>query len=263
MNNYENRIVLFLDILGFKKIIEETEDKNEEDVNKTLFLIDTIKEMKEVVNVNSSSTSKNVTQFSDSIVVSFAENDVTEIKNFFYDLQRLVAKLLARGILCRGAISYGKLYHKNDLVFGPALVDAYETESQAALYPRIILDQSLLDIMKYQYSFRDSHEYRKVLFNSDVQSYLKIDSDDKLYIDYFTGSMRFFTDEELFEVYANLRRIIINGLRYKNPGIKIKYGWMKNKYNKLPEFLQIVNQDEELFYTRPDIKKYYQNFKSI
>ena len=51
MSNYENRIVLFLDILGFKKIIEETEIKGEENVDQTSFLIETIKEMKAAVNL--------------------------------------------------------------------------------------------------------------------------------------------------------------------------------------------------------------------
>jgi hypothetical protein len=263
MNNYENRIVLFLDILGFKKIIAETETKGQENIKQTKFLIETIKEMKEAVNLTSENSTKNVTQFSDSIVVSFTENDQNEIPRLFFDLQRLIAKLLGRGILCRGAISYGKLYHKNDLVFGPALVDAYETESQAALYPRIILDQSLLDIMKYHYSLENKHSYRKVRFDSDVQSYLKIDSDDKFYIDYFTGSMMFFAQNELNRVYKDLRKIITNGLRFKNPGIRIKYNWMKNKYNKLPEFLERLNEDEELFYNRPDIEEYYKNFKPI
>ena len=124
MSNYENRIVLFLDILGFKKIIEETEIKGQENIDQTSFLIETIKEMKNAVNIAYRETTKNVTQFSDSIVVSFVENDQKEILRLFTDLQRLIARLLSRGILCRGAISYGKLYHKNDLVFGPALVDA-------------------------------------------------------------------------------------------------------------------------------------------
>ncbi|WP_162428575.1 hypothetical protein [Pontibacter pudoricolor] len=263
MSNYENRIVLFLDILGFKRIIEDTELKGEEDVKKTSFLIETIEEMKEAVRAISKGTTKNVTQFSDSIVVSFVENDIKEIPKLFLDLQRLIAKLLARGILCRGAVSYGKLYHSNGLVFGPALVDAYETESQAALYPRIILDQSVLDVMKHHYSFESKHSYRKIRFDSDVNSYLKTDSDDKFYIDYFTGSMQFFENEELFRVYSKLRKIIIDGLRIKNPGVKIKYNWMKNKYNKLPELLKRLDEDEELFYGRPDIEKFYKEFKPI
>lgn len=263
MNNYENRIVLFLDILGFKKIIEETMDKENENFEKTSFLIETINEMTKIAGITPKETTKNVTQFSDSIVISFKENDTKEIPKLFYNLQRLISNLLAREILCRGAISYGKLYHKDNLIFGPALVDAYETESQAALYPRIILDKSLLDIMEFHYSLENTHQYRKISFESDIDSYLKIDTDDKFYVDYFSGLVMFFEGEKLFNVYSKLRKLIINGLRHKNPSLNIKYSWMKNKYNKIPDTLIWIHHNEELFDKRPDIKKFVDTFRSI
>jgi hypothetical protein len=268
MKNYENRIVLFLDILGFKKIVEGTLKKTKESdeaevVEKTKFLIETINEINKIAQLTPKETSKVVTQFSDSIVISFKAYDQEEIPKLFYNLQRLIAKLVAREILCRGAISYGPLYHKENLIFGPALVDAYETETKAALYPRVILDKSVLEIMKYNYSLENKHTYRKIRFDSEVDSCLKTDTDDKFYIDYFTGSMMFYNDEELFKVYKNLRKIITDGLRFKDPNINIKYGWMKNKYNKLPEYLEHINQEEELFDKRPDIKKFYLEFKPI
>ncbi len=268
MKNYENRIVLFLDILGFKKIVEDTLQKTkksdeEEIIEKTSFLIETINEMTETAQINPKETSKVVTQFSDSIVISFNADDQKEIPKLFFNLQRLIAKLIAREILCRGAISYGPLYHKDNLIFGPAMVDAYETESQAAIYPRVILDKSVLEIMKNNYTFENTHSYRRIIFDADIDSYLKSDTDDKFYIDYFTGIMMFYEGEELFRVYKNLRKIITNGLRFKNPNLNIKYGWMKNKYNKLPESLEHINQEEELFFKRPDIEKFYKEFKKI
>ncbi|MCL3782705.1 hypothetical protein EMN47_20150 [Prolixibacteraceae bacterium JC049] len=268
MENYENRIVLFLDILGFKKIVGDTlkktkESEEEEIIEKTSFIIETIKEMTEVAQMTPKETSKIVTQFSDSIVISFNADDQKEIPRLFFNLQRLIAKLIAREVLCRGAISYGPLYHKESLIFGPALVDAYETESQAALYPRVILDRSVLEVMKYNYSLEYKHSYRKITFDADIDSFLKADTDDKFYIDYFTGTMMFYEGDDLFKVYKNLRRIITNGLRFKNPNLNIKYGWMKNKYNRLPESLKHIDQEEELFSKRPDIEKFYNEFKPI
>ena len=268
MSNYENRIVLFLDILGFKKIIQGTVQKNsqsrdEEIKEKTSFIIETINEMKEVAQPNLNNSSKVVSQFSDSIVISFNADDQKEIPILFHNLQRLIVKLIAREVLCRGAISYGKLYHKSNMIFGPALVDAYETESKAALYPRVILDKSVLEIMKSNYSIEYKNSYRKIRFESDIASYLKTDTDDKFYIDFFTGTMMFYEDKELFNVYKNLRKLIINGLRNKKPNINIKYGWMKNKYNRIPEFLEQINEEEGLFYKRSDIKRFYNEFKQI
>ncbi|CAM3677103.1 hypothetical protein POKO110462_15080 [Pontibacter korlensis] len=70
--------------------------------------------MKEVVSRMSKETTKVVTQFSDAIVVSFIEKDVKEIPQFLSDTHRLVATLANKNMLCRGAISYGLLYHDED-----------------------------------------------------------------------------------------------------------------------------------------------------
>jgi len=265
MKNYENRIVLFLDLLAFKKQINETIKDDREIFEKTSFIIETIKEMTDVAQESPKKTSKVVTQFSDSIVISFKSDDKKEIPKIFFVLQKLIAKLIARDILCRGAISYGLLYHKNNMIFGPALVDAYETESKAALYPRVILDKSVIDIMRENYVImsKSSHPYRKIVFEEKVNSYLKTDTDDKFYIDYFSGAMIFYEGDDLFRIYRNLRKLIIKGLEHDNANINIKFGWMKNKYNKLPESLTKINEEEDLFYKRPDIKNFFNEFKPI
>src|SRR5680860_168334 len=123
---YEKRFVLFLDILGFKKIIEETEKKNKQN-EKIHALILALKEMKKIVSRMPKKTSKIVTQFSDSIVVSFQEDDFKEIPIFLINIHKLIVHLAKRQIFCRGAISYGHLFHTQDFVFGPALIDAYLT----------------------------------------------------------------------------------------------------------------------------------------
>jgi hypothetical protein len=66
---YENRFVLFLDILGFKKIVNDTVQGEEDDET-------AIDRLYNVLSTLASSTAgtmgtKRVTQFSDSIVVSF------------------------------------------------------------------------------------------------------------------------------------------------------------------------------------------------
>jgi len=264
MNNYEDRIVLFLDILGFKRIIDGTMSKEEEEIpDKTQFIIETINEMAKTVELTTEGTSKNVTQFSDSIVISFKQNDIREIPKLFYNLLRLITNLLSREILCRGAVSYGKLYHKDNLIFGPALVDAYEAESQIALYPRVILDKSVIEIMKYHYTSENDNFFRRIRFDTEIESYLKTDTDDKFYIDYFFGSMIFLQNEELFRVYNNLRKLIVDGLRFKDTNFYIKYEWMKSKYNKLPKILKRIDKEGELFVERKDIEQFVKDFKPI
>ena len=54
-------------------------------------------------------------------------------------VQALGANLLAQGILCRGAVVKGLAYHRDRVLFGPAVIEAYELESRGARYPRIIV----------------------------------------------------------------------------------------------------------------------------
>ncbi|WP_322549136.1 hypothetical protein [Flavobacterium psychraquaticum] len=259
---YEKRFVLFLDILGFQKIIEETE-KNEEPQNEKIEeLILALKEMVKTVSPMPKETSKIVTQFSDSIVVSFKDNDLKESELFFRYVHRLIIKLAAKKILCRGAVSYGNLYHDKNFIFGPALVDAYLTESQAAMYPRVIFDKSVIDIMKKRLVSNPS-SYSGIRFDSRIETYLKTDLDDKLYFDYFSKAAYYFRGKELNEYYDTLRKIIIDGNKYKNPGVKVKYGWMKNKYNKLKTDFDKADEDEEIYLSRDDVNKFANKFKEI
>jgi hypothetical protein len=54
----------------------------------------------------------------------------------------ITEELCAAGLALRGAVTCGKLVHKAKVVFGPALVRAYELE-QKNKWPRIILDDDL------------------------------------------------------------------------------------------------------------------------
>lgn len=259
---YEKRFVLFLDILGFQKIIEETEKNDKPQNDKIEELIIALKEMGNAVSAMPKETSKRVTQFSDSIVVSFKDNDRKESQLFFRYVHQLIIRLASKKILCRGAVSYGNLYHDEDFIFGPALVDAYLTESQAAMYPRVIFDRSVIDIMKITSGINPS-SYSDIRFESTIDAYLKTDLDDKLYFDYFSKAAYYFTEDELKQYYGTLRKIIIDGNKFKSPSIKVKYGWMKNKYNQLKNDFIKTDEDEEIFLSRNDIVKIVNTYKPI
>jgi hypothetical protein len=259
---YEKRFVLFLDILGFQKIIEETEKNDEPQDEKIQQLITALQEMFLTVSIMPKETSKIVTQFSDSIVVSFKDNDLKESQLFLNYVHKLIVKLANKKILCRGAVSYGNIYHTKDFIFGPALVDAYLTESQAAMYPRVIFDKSVIDIMKKN-SVKDFNSYSSIRFDGKIEMYLKVDLDDKLYFDYFASAAYYYRDEDLNEYYNKLRKLIIDGNKFKSPSVKVKYGWLKNKFNKLKFDFDKVNDVEEIYIGRTDIKNFSKNFKHI
>lgn len=183
---------------------------------------------------NKEKNSTIATQFSDTLVVSFKEDDPTQVLYLFDDIQDLVMRLVKKNIICRGAISYGKLIHTKDVIFGPALVDAYETESMAAMYPRVVLDRNIIDIG----ITRDRYYKEKDSAEKGLLSYLSLDTDGKYYIDYFEQCYFRKSTTELISYVNQLRQLILAGRRFQKPDLKVKYGWMKTKFNQMLDKFQ-------------------------
>jgi hypothetical protein len=68
---------------------------------------------------------------------------------------KIIADLLTLGFLTRGAVVLGELYHKDNVVFGPALVEAYDIERREP-YPRIVVSKAVIDeLATYESDPRD------------------------------------------------------------------------------------------------------------
>jgi len=247
---YDTRIVLFLDILGFKKHVLDTTEKNKEtnelidNEDRIDSLYDTLSKMGEIAGVNGNQEKINVTQFSDSIVISFLDKSPSKASAVFEIILKIITHLVSKEIICRGALSYGKFIHDSRILFGPALVEAYETESKAAMYPRVIMDRKIYD---YSRMYHDK-KTDKFIIPEGISDYLKLDLDGKYYIDYFTAAARVIEDEtELIAYYKTLREIIINGRRFEQPDLKVKYGWLRMKYNKFLRNVTPENSSHRTF----------------
>ncbi|KJS01003.1 MAG: hypothetical protein VR65_10645 [Desulfobulbaceae bacterium BRH_c16a] len=198
--NYETRVVCFIDILGFQSILDKTISINGSDIVANINLLsEALSSMEENLNsvCKSDSTTTRITQFSDSVVISFLCDEKDGIWNVLLAIQRMIIELAYREILCRGGITLGKMIHTEKLLFGPALVDAYILESKAANYPRIILGDSVLALSEMYY---DESSFSKIislypalpkkalsnLSRSEAETFLDQDSDGMYFIDYFT-----------------------------------------------------------------------------
>ena len=58
-------------------------------------------------------------------------------------LERFSLNVLSAGFFMRGAVVRGALYHDKEVVFGDALIRAYNLESTVARYPRIIIERTI------------------------------------------------------------------------------------------------------------------------
>lgn len=161
---YEHRYVAFIDVLGFTELVDSS-DRSELAFDRARNCLVVFKAYKDVVEeINKaianfldggrryaeksgrslpdwypdSTIGIEHAMFSDSIVFStpVAPTTLCRLISIVSDCCIL---LLRAGITVRGAIACGKLYHRQDAIFGPALIEAHRLEKDAAKYPRILL----------------------------------------------------------------------------------------------------------------------------
>lgn len=228
--NYEDRIVCFLDILGFKSHIAETINEDDKECkHNTDLLVTVFEEIRDTLDIDrpGDRKRKEVTQFSDSVVISFPSDEESGLFKALLDILFVQIILVYKGILCRGAIARGKLVHTPKMLFGPGMVSAYTLESKAAIYPRVILDQEIIDIGIISHARHHSpiHEEKSIM------KLLGKDSDGMYYINYVTGAQSELNDPDLdYPNYLlSLLKIVSKGLRIKDPSVVVKYQWLKEK----------------------------------
>lgn len=227
---YEKRMVLYLDILGFKNAVNRS-------VNDSKLLLKIHKALKNIYSdriKNYSGPLKGVdygTQvsvFSDNIVLSEPYGSEGSWFSFLYAIYWLINEILWDGFLVRGAISIGELYHDEQIVFGPALNEAYENENNIANYPRVIFTKETLNEGLKTAMHKDMNEERKVLSNI-----LEVDEDGLIYINNITKKHEFDYQEDYIELLFKVKRMIEIGLKSDNLKVVSKYEWLKSKYNNL------------------------------
>lgn len=249
---YEQRIVAFIDILGFKEIIKQSE----RDTTKIELLYSVLNFLKDwetsdnwdlkFVEIEEDAQKKgianfdirgktNTTSFSDSIVVSVKVNDnVNEMTStLVVNLAYIGALLIEKGILFRGGLTIGNIIHNdNGTVFGQALIDAYQLETKSAKYPRIVLSDKLIRELNYPIETKRNrypyHQYidrfgdgcigfHQMIYYQVIESWTEM------------------TSEKMISSLTNVRKTIIDGLdnSFENPDVFEKYKWLKEQYNNL------------------------------
>ncbi|MDP4209894.1 MAG: hypothetical protein Q8928_13865 [Bacteroidota bacterium] len=263
---YEHRIVCFIDILGFKNIIAKTINSDNDDVEHEIEKINKLFLLaREILNIdkeNRISKTKVITQFSDSIVISFVVDERSEVFFTLLEILHLIINFIYEGILVRGGIAYGKLIHTDKILFGPGLNAAYETESKAALYPRVILDKTVVEIGKRFHAEGSNSTYEE----ESIMNIITKDTDDMYYIDYIHKAQSELDEPDLDmpEYIERLRQIIKSNQNIDSPDIKVKTGWLINKFNNLIEsatneaFIERLRRTESY-----ELVDYYSNLEKI
>jgi hypothetical protein len=140
--------------------------------------------------------------------------------------------LAERGMFVRGGIAVGDLYVDESIVFGVALLDAYETE-QSADTPRVVLAPSAVEAV-----YQHLRYYGKVS-NAPQSGDLLIDEDGKWFVNYLSDLWPDRTEPPIFEWLESHATAVSERLvRFKgSPKILSKYVWAARYHNYFCEHL--------------------------
>ena len=289
---YENRLVAFIDILGFKEIVKSSEI-NPEKLNLIYEALTFLKSREkadqwnlELIEIEEDAQKRGLqnfdisvktscTCFSDSIVISvrLENSSINEtVSTLIANLSFIGAKLMTAGILLRGAITVGNIIHKdNGLVIGQALIDAYQLESITAKNPRIVLSKKLLVELNYPIlTKKNRHPYHQYIsrFEDGCVGFHQM---------VYFQVLQSWTKMKVGKLKAELKKIkhtIIDGLdsTFESPDIHAKFKWLRKEYDNLiilddgiKEKIYALNEGiagQNIHYSYTD-KFYYKNKDQI
>jgi hypothetical protein len=145
---FKDKFIGFVDILGFKKLVEAAEQGTGMSLQEILGLVKELgmpEDRKKFAEHGPMTCPRSkyvqrdidfqLTQISDCMVVS-TEVSPAGVINLVRHCWGAVIKLLAKGIMCRGYITIGRVYHTDTQVIGTGYQEAYRKESLVTAFER-------------------------------------------------------------------------------------------------------------------------------
>ena len=243
MARYTQSVVTYLDILGFRQLVETATDPEEVAGRLSAFM-----RFSEPLQFDVDSRESGFTNFSDLVVRAVPvqrQRDsrggvlLTEILDLVY----AQAKLAENRVLVRGAVTVGELFRRDHLIFGPGLVRAYELESTVALFPRIIFDPTIFAILTKGLELYGAGDPKEEL--GDIRNLLALDSDGVWFLDYLRSiALSFGQDRtDYFRFLSHHKTMIVDQFAHFQTLSRVaaKFNWLALYHNSV---IRSLNNDE-------------------
>jgi hypothetical protein len=168
--------------------------------------------------------------FTDNIVIGhpISEDAEGELGHVVFQLGTFQLEMANRGFFVRGGVAIGDLYMDQNIVFGPALIDAYVAERDHARDPRIVLTESAVTAVRRHLAY-----YAHASHAPQARE-LFIDADGRYFINYL-DTVNIAEEDQgpmLHEVDRHKRRIEQKLREHRGqPPIWSKYTWAANYHN--------------------------------
>lgn len=226
---YQERIVGFIDILGFNQMIKAI--KNRSDFFKVAKLLYACKYMTDGFNKDKGLFKDFIfTAFSDSVVISVNYAGPIGILALLQILHQMQYELIATDFktLLRGFINKGFVYHKDGIIFGPGYSCAYAGERIIGGAPRIVVSPHIIDDVREKIESYPDTDNSETIFDFLLED----KSDGYYFIDYLKPIGR---QSDLPKIQLEKERQSIQDfieqsieLHRDNYIVCAKYKWLKN-----------------------------------
>lgn len=226
----QNYVVGYIDFLGIKSMINN---------NHLQTAMDNLTDVYSLIikAINAANTDEQIIQvktFSDNALFCIS-HDINEGLDDYYAAVLCITKCIAyvqldalrrKNLILRGGICEGRLSINNTFVLGEALIDAYGIENEEAIYPRVVISDSII----------------KKIENRRIE-WIDIDSDNRHYINFLMPIKTLFDNEKESFVNTLANNLRNNFENLHDPHIMSKYIWI---YEKLYDFCEKQNMTKSL-----------------
>lgn len=235
---YEPCIVTFIDVLGFRVLVT---NRSAAYVHRVINALErfTPPDDSEIGRKDARLISQAYAQSVSDAIVRIRPYKTTyrdgALVHGILDLLHAQIELINLGVLVRAGLTVGDAYvspNGKGPMFGPAMVRAYEIESQEAVYPRIVIDDDALERHKLDPLLRSDNnslaEERKLL-----RLLLAIGDDGTRYIDYLNAAAEF-DGPSLYLGFLQTHAQLIRAGKVEsaNRSVRRKYEWLAVYHNK-------------------------------
>ncbi|MGP4105985.1 hypothetical protein [Virgibacillus sp. L01] len=143
------------------------------------------------------------------------------------DVIHLQLEMMGQGIQMRGGITSGELCHVDNIVYGPAMVEAYELESKHAIYPRVVVDKKTIEVAVLEGDHLPNEELEYVL------GLIEHDADGRYFVDFMSQWQEIDYGYDYFTALSTTKSVIQTALDdyAQDPKVLSKYIWLKDYYN--------------------------------
>ena len=234
MAEYSERVVCFIDVLGWKHEVEAiSEVSGMADEDQLSRLNRALDKIESILTESSGQfpSGFDVTHFSDSLIVSCPIETQGVVFQLLNRMQLLQTVLIEEDVLLRGGITIGKMFHVSSRVFGAGVNEAYKLENEIAIYPRVIISPCVVEAVEkgvgIEHSSKEEMEY--------IDGLTSMDDDGQRFIDYFKKTECNFDPIDTYKdtYIPKIRAVISNGLNNTDPNVLEKYQWLKDKVDLL------------------------------